>query len=1073
MFRNYYSVGWLLAFGLAMVLVSGCSRESRKARYLQQAGTHLEKGDYDRAEIEYLNALRLNPGDRTAIRNLGIIAYEQNRLPRAFVLLRKAQEFDPNDIEVRLRLGLTFLTEGEAKQARSEAVFVLEKQPTNGEAMLLLVDSSVGTNELQDAQQRLEKLKAAADRTAGFHLAIGSIQMRSGNPAAAEDSFQRALAADPRSSAAHLAMGNIHLQKKDRTQAEREFKAAADLSPVRSANRIRYAEFKAAIGDVPAAREILRDMVKQAPDYRPAQLGLAQFALAERKFDDCEASLKLLLGRDAQDLQALLLTADLHLARNEPAKAVAVLEEILTRHPDLSHVRYRLAVAAQRNNDVLKAMTSLNQVLAKQPDNLEATLLLAELNIRRGNATAAIDALTKVVRQRPGLWAPQMLLAAAHRAKGDFDEALKIYRHVSLAYPTNPEPAYLSGLVWQQRGRDAEARESFEKTFELAPTYIPGLAQLTYLDMAAGRFEAAHERVRKQIEQQPASPDLLCLQAQIHLAQTNLVDAEAALNQALKLAPDFPRAQFLVARLYVDSGRGPEALAKLQTLVSRNPHETAAWLQIAQIQIAASNHVAAKEAYEKVLAINPKAVSVLNNLAWIHCENLKDLKRAYELASQASNLALTDPHVADTLGWVLYQSSNYASAQRLLQESAEKLPQQAGVWFHLGMTHYMLGEENPARTALQTALRLSPDAAWRDDARERLETLELSPAKAEAGGLAQLEKKLSERPADPVVLVRVAALYEREAAWNKAADAYDRLLRVTPHNVPALVKAAQISSVHLNATNQALALMRRAVNLTPGDLQVAYAAGRVAYAGSDHKWAVELLEECALKQPAVPEVLFDFAMAAYSVGRTSDAQAAMRRAVEARLPSPQAEQAGRFLQLNAVLDDPAGAESTQVQEIIARQPDFPPAMVAGAVTSEKKRDFAAARDQYERVLERMPLFSPANRQLASIYFDNLGDPLKGNTHALQARRAFPRDPQLARILGSVAFQKGEFRDAARLLSESSREFQTDADLLFRLGISQFKLKQSQESKASLTRALAMAPNSSFAPEAQRLLTELR
>ena len=62
-----------------------------------------------------------------------------------------------------------------------------------------------------------------------------------------------------------------------------------------------------------------------------------------------------------------------------------------------------------------------------------------------------------------------------------------------------------------------------------------------------------------------------------------------------------------------------------------------------------------RDAYEKLLAIDPNSVLALNNLAYLYTEQFKDLDKAFNLARKAHDL--TDPQEAaggDTLGLVLF-----------------------------------------------------------------------------------------------------------------------------------------------------------------------------------------------------------------------------------------------------------------------------------------------------------------------------------------------------------------------------------------------------------------------------------
>src|SRR6516162_1076062 len=112
----------------AALLFSGCSREAKTSSHLKRANVQLKAGDYDRAEIEYLNVLRLDSTNFTALRGLGMMAYDQGRLPRAYALLSAAQKAAPDDFDIRLKLALIFLAGGKQKEARSEAVSLVEKQ---------------------------------------------------------------------------------------------------------------------------------------------------------------------------------------------------------------------------------------------------------------------------------------------------------------------------------------------------------------------------------------------------------------------------------------------------------------------------------------------------------------------------------------------------------------------------------------------------------------------------------------------------------------------------------------------------------------------------------------------------------------------------------------------------------------------------------------------------------------------------------------------------------------------------------------------------------------------------------
>ena len=350
----------LLWVSVVLLLATGCSRDARRAKYLKQAEAHFQAGDYDRAEIEYLNVLRFDQTNAVALRNLGLMSFEQGRIARAYALLSEARKVSPEDFEVRLRLAQVLLSGGKPKEARDEAVLLLARQPTNENTLLLLVESSLSTNDLKDAQQRLDSLQPVSGQVAGYHVARATLQLRQREPKAAEASVRQALALDPKSCLAHGAMGNLHVLNHDPTNALAEFKAAADLAPPRSIHRLRYVDFQVAMGELEAAKELINQMAKQTPDYLPALMRVAQIALAERRYPDCDHVIRFVLARDPAHLEAMLLLARLHLAQNQPDQAVTALERALKVFPRLPQIHYQLATANLMQNDLAGASKSLN-----------------------------------------------------------------------------------------------------------------------------------------------------------------------------------------------------------------------------------------------------------------------------------------------------------------------------------------------------------------------------------------------------------------------------------------------------------------------------------------------------------------------------------------------------------------------------------------------------------------------------------------------------------------------------------------------------------------------------------------
>jgi len=1064
-----------LVLALAAGLTAGCSKAAKRQRHMGRAQNYLAAGDYDRAEIEFRNALKYGFTNLVALEQLGRIYLEQGRNLQALGTLRWVRDVAPTNHAARLLLAQAFLGAGAFKEARQEAMSLLEVAPTNDIAWSVLLGSSRTTNEVLDVRQRLEKLVPPTGGQPSLLVALGDAHLRMRDLDRAEAAYRRALALDTNSAAAHFGLGNL-LALRDQPQAAlAAFERAAQLSPPRSRYRLRCAEFKAAQKDAAGARQLLEATRKQAPDYLPAALELAALDLAERRFDACEALLKQVLMRDPLNLPAMTLMPRLRLAQGAPDRAVSEWEKVLKLNPKNPLVHYEIANAALLNNDQARAISSLNQAVTLDPDYLDAELLLAELRIRRGEAAVAVTALKRLLERHPNSAQAHLLLAAAYQGLGQWRDALATYQALSKAFPTNPQPVLLAGLVLQQQGQNAAARATFERVLAVQPDFFPALAQLVQLDLQERQFDAARRRVEAELARNTNSPLPLMLLARVHLAQTNLPQAEANLRRAAALAPDYQPAQAELARLYIATRRYQEALTRLQELTARYTNDWASWLQIGVLQTEATNYTAARQTYEKLLAMNPRYGPALNNLAWLCAEYLGDLDRAYECARRSVELQPGEPACADTLGWVLFKRGDYVRALALLRDSARKLPQEPEVQYHLGLTHYMLGEEAPARVALQTALQLQPDFPGHREARRCLEVLAVDPAKLNNTQLSQLEQAASANPRDPVLLGRLATAYVLAGRTDKAIQACEQALKLNPVSVPVLTRLATLYADRPDKADDALALARKARDLAPDDVEVARVLAARVWARGDHKWALNLYEECARKLPEDARAQFDVALARYSLGQVSAAVEAMRAAQALKPDAPLADEINTFLQMQSLLGDAARAQAAlpTVRQVLQTRSNNVPALMVLAAVEARSGNAAEAQRLYERALAVFPSFTPAVRELARLNFGPLQNHEKAYQQALRVRETDRTDLEMARILGVTAAERGEFTRAADVLSDYVRQRADDAEAVYHLGRARFQLKQAKEAREALNRALALQPNAAFAADARKMLAELK
>jgi len=899
-----------LAFALPLLAIAsfGCAKEEEnKEQHLSRANDYFATQQYEKAEKEYREVLRLTPEDPTSLGQLGRIYLDQGQMPQAYSLLKKSAELQPDDPEIQVKLGTTFLWAGAYAEARDAAQQVLEKQPGNEQALLLLVDASRKPDDIEAARKLVQSLREKDQDRARYHLALGSLDLRQNDPARAESEFKAALNLDPKSSDANVALASLYWRRNDLKEADQAFKTAFELAPPRTPARMQYVDFLLKTGANAEAKKILEETNQKHPDYLPPRVLLMKMACAEHQDDDCVARVKNVLSQDPINYNALFWDGILNLAKGDAVAAIRDFGYLSNAYRQNPEVRYQLALAyllhskskdineASRRDAVEAAESRLNEAVGLEPRYDQAATLLAELKLRKGNPAAAVE-LLEPLKERPQTAQAQYLLATAYLAQQKSDQALAVFRKMTELFPNDPRPSFLIGSVLLGQGKQVDARKAFEKSNEIAPDYPPAVERLVDLDIADKQYAPAMDRVQKLIDKDPKLASLWGLRAKIYLAQRDFTHAEPDLLKAIELDPNLELAYQLLAQLYVASNREEEAVAKLTAFVENNKGAPAvpALIQLAMIQERLKHFDAARDAYEKVLAVAPNVPLALNNLAVLYSEHFGQLDKAYDLATKAKEAA-NEPHIADTLGWILFKRGDYNGALPLLQDGVAKLPTLPEIQFHLGMTYYMLGEEGPARDALQKAVDAPADFPAKDHARRRLTLLAMPAGTANATVRTELENYLRESPNDPVALTRLAEVQQQEGAVDQAVKTYEKVVVDNPAYAPATRQLALLYGQLSTDSAKAYELVTKARQAYPDDPDIAKTLGILNYRRGYYPQAAELLKQATAKRKDDPQLLYYLGEVHHQLKQWDECKGVLERALTLNLSPGLVDDAKRAL----------------------------------------------------------------------------------------------------------------------------------------------------------------------------------
>jgi Tfp pilus assembly protein PilF len=181
-----------------------------------------------------------------------------------------------------------------------------------------------------------------------------------------------------------------------------------------------------------------------------------------------------------------------------------------------------------------------------------------------------------------------------------------------------------------------------------------------------------------------------------------------ALNRIDRSSKAAGELYFRIGQAYLGQGKPDFAVIFLRQAQELLPENAAVRGRLAITLDASGQKEAAEREYRAALAIDPNNGALLNNLAFLLCEQGGNLETALTYAKRARELAPNSDAIADTLGWVSLKKNMTDEAIGLFRESLQKDPARSTYRYHLAVALEQKGDHAAAMEELQAALKSNP-----------------------------------------------------------------------------------------------------------------------------------------------------------------------------------------------------------------------------------------------------------------------------------------------------------------------------------------------------------------------------
>lgn len=403
----------------------------------------LREGDLDRAQQLVRPVLERGADDALALNIMGNVRLAQGQHEEGIEYLRRLSLMGNNDPALRATLAGGLWRAGEREEALRELEAAVDEYPAEQGLAVALILSLIGGGEFDPALRAAEELIERMPDSALPHNLKAAALMGKGHVDQARESLLEALRVAPADASASSNLAQLALQGGEVDEARSIYREALSQHPGHPSLSLRLAQIEAALGDLETMRLLLEESLQRHPEELAPRLVLGRYHLGR---DEPRRALTLLeparqAGSDHPELLDLLAQAQLKAGQRE--LAVSTLRALSERVPATADARYRVGLGFDGAESPSAARLQYRRALEIDPGHHGALRSLAALELREGRNEQALDLARRMQAMPATAAAGYATEGRIHTTAGRYEDATRAY---SNAYDLEPSASHAVGL---------------------------------------------------------------------------------------------------------------------------------------------------------------------------------------------------------------------------------------------------------------------------------------------------------------------------------------------------------------------------------------------------------------------------------------------------------------------------------------------------------------------------------------------------------------------------------------------------------------------------------------------------
>ncbi|MFA5179782.1 MAG: tetratricopeptide repeat protein [Syntrophales bacterium] len=604
----------------------------------------------------------------------GLVYMRQGDVSSAYRYFKEAIRLRPDYYEAQEKLAEVYVTVGDLKSAQETATILTKKSDSLADGLLLQSEISLAEGKLDEA---LNKVQAAIDAKKG---------------AAPERSI--------------IQLATLHVRKGDRAKAD-QIIATIDEKKLDATGLISLARYYQLSTKNEKALAIMNDALTRYPESPEVQYYYGQQLFSQGKYNE----------------------------------AIPHFQKLYSLMPHSRIASYRLGQAMIAAGQMKEAKKHIEDTLSNHPGDILALSLKVRYELLNLQRKEAIETLKHTIALVPDAPRPHTLLAELYWADGVLSVAEAYAQKAMKLGERSLSPRIILGDIYTRKGLYNKAVDQYGKILEREPTNLIALSQSAdnYLNLGdAKRAESFYERIIQNY------PNITMIRTKIELIRNLPKGPKMVLETAYRFYQQHP-SDYSAVRGYVQAliinNRPDEAARVLKSEIAKAPKNVQYPLMLGDLFLVQKNVTAAKEAFQlamkiapndlnlmlniggryeinyldkdaediylKLQVLYPENILVVNQLAWFYT----DIRGNFEKARPFVDTLRVKGEGAfekDTVGWYLYRTRDYSSAEAYFREAIQMDPDNNVIRGHLAMALFQLNKGKEGFTEAEKVVKLIP-----------------------------------------------------------------------------------------------------------------------------------------------------------------------------------------------------------------------------------------------------------------------------------------------------------------------------------------------------------------------------